>query len=123
MGGQEKLHNHMAQGYIYQMQIWNVQIIVNYICFITGINMWHKLINTIHHATQQMATVIRDMSFHYFPVFPNISRYFPVFPGKYQYFPPSREILLFPGYLTTLSSQWRIQDSHEQVLSLLVDDF
>ena len=47
MGGQEKLHNHMAQGYIYQMQIWNVQIIVNYICFMTGINMihlydWHK---------------------------------------------------------------------------------
>ena len=24
---QEKLHNHMAQGYIYQLQIWNVQII------------------------------------------------------------------------------------------------
>ena len=42
MGGQEKLHNHMAQGYIYQMQIWNVQIIVDYICFITGIDMWHK---------------------------------------------------------------------------------
>ena len=63
------------------------------------------------------------MLFHYFPVFPNISQYFPVFPRKYQYFPPSREIILFSGYLTTLSSQWRIQDSHEQVLSLLVDDF
>ena len=54
------------------------------------------------------------MSFHYFPVFPSISPYFPVFPGKYQYFPPSREILLFPGYLTTLSSQWRIQDLMEE---------
>ena len=36
------MDNHMAQGYIYQMQIWNVQIIVHYICFITGINLWHK---------------------------------------------------------------------------------
>ena len=77
-------------------------------------------------ATQQMATVIGDN--YVISLFPGISQYFPVFPGKYQYFPPgisppSREILLFPGYLTTLSSQWRIQDSHEQVLSLLVEDF
>ena len=26
MGGQEKLHNHMAHGYIYQMQIWHMQM-------------------------------------------------------------------------------------------------
>ena len=68
-----------------------------------------------------MATVIGDN--YVISLFPGISQYFPVFPGKYQYFPPSREILLFPGYLTTLSCQWRIQDSHEQLVSLLVDDF
>ena len=43
-------------------------------------------------ATQQM---IKAMEYIYIS-------YFPVFPGKYRYFPPSWEILLFPGYLTTL---------------------
>ena len=74
-------------------------------------------------ATQQMATVIGDN--YVISLFPGISQYFPVFPGISREIPvpPPRKILLFPGYLTTLSSQWRIQDSHEQVLSLLVDDF
>ena len=56
---------------------------VNYICFITGINMWHK--DECVQATHQMASVIGDnyvmhVIFSYFPVFTGISQYFPVFP-------------------------------------------
>ena len=64
-----------------------------YFYFITGIYYCEK--TRLVKAKQQMTRAVEDICF----IFPDISRENTIIS---QYFPPSREMLLFPGYLIIL---------------------